>query len=47
MSGNASIEWKGIGVWRVGSDHKIIFEPGIIKNQLKALVAEKIIRSEA
>ena len=47
VSGNASIEWKGIGVWRVGSDHKIIFEPGIIKNQLKALVAEKIIRSEA
>jgi len=47
VSGNASIEWKGIGVWRVGSDQKIIFEPGIIKNQLKALVAEKIIRSEA
>ena len=47
VSGNASIEWKGIGVWRVGSDLKIIFEPGIIKNQLNALVAEKIIRSEA
>ena len=47
LRGAESVEWKGIGVWRAGSDQKLFFEPGAIKNQLKAVAAEKVIRSEA
>jgi hypothetical protein len=47
LSGTDLIEWKGIGIWRKEDNQKVVFEPGKIKNQLKALVAEKVIRSEA
>ena len=47
LSGTDLIEWKGIGTWRKGDSQKVVFEPGKIKNQLKAVVAEMVIRSEA
>lgn len=47
LNGTESIEWRGVGIWRKGDDHKVVFEPEKIKNQRKAVTAEKVIRSKA